>query len=857
MIDINNDSSSFTISDNINSLTNNKNQKTVFISYSSVDRSDALEIVHILRKEGCNVWFDAFDIRLSENLEEELFNNIKKADVLCILLSPSSVISPWVTKEIEYALTEHSQRGLKILVIILRACEIPDQIKGITALSIYDTYEGLKSGYIRLKLVKAVVGSDRVTEIEIDEALQKSLGDRAKQEKAAEILPELSYDILSRIRDKPINDLRITLDPTLFYPPTFITDPFVLELRLEFSGVLGLWNQPMSFFFAKFHEGKTWPVEFNFEEPSYVEFGFRYARIDAKFRWYNYVQDLIQSGSLIESVDEPATYTIKLDGSEYEPPAPKNKYHPNIPSPRKNLQIPPLQELIDNKCEFFLIEHHPLTRTAKKIDLKQTDIDLQVSSSFFVDSGYINCTLFRSRHDQFENIILAGSYLSDIQNPIAREAVLGCYPYKDKKIEARTAKLMEVHNMLLLDPSEITWSKDRQLIARLIYSRLILANFRRRELHLFDWEDVPGEGNISIRDFLKEDFRRKEHFAYLMYNSEDEIERAQIKKSSEGDAIFITAKDNMTITLRSSTQYGRVEVLIDNGQGKEVILYYFGLTNEDTGSWQIFLTDVYNVIQYSKRIMELMKPVVFNSSQPTFDDGFLIFEACIIPVSIYISQKAFDYAAKYVNNISLVANRMIETDPAEPEYVRWIATGFKYLADIELGQNKTSVAMQYLANNIEIFHNLYKTFPNKARMEDLILSLEYRLKIAEGITNQIWAPIEVWKKELTELNEKKNRMENFLSCAVINMSNLDKVQQIADSVQLIDWIDSSGTKKRRYIRLIPKRGFDYDNWEHMNNSLTANGYYWVTFSRLSKDALGSHFQEKGWEKSIYITEGRY
>lgn len=118
-----------------------------------------------------------------------------------------------------------------------------------------------------------------------------------------------------------------------------------------------------------------------------------------------------------------------------------------------------------------------------------------------------------------------------------------------------------------------------------------------------------------------------------------------------------------------------------------------------------------------------------------------------MPVSVYISQKAFDYAAKYVNNILLVADRMIETDPNEPNYVRWKATGFKLLADTELGQNKITTAMQHLTNSIEIFHNLYKTFPNKALMEDLILSLEYRLKIVEGITDQIWAPIEAWKTD--------------------------------------------------------------------------------------------------------------
>ncbi len=50
-------------------------------------------------------------------------------DILCLLLSPSSVTSPWVIKEIDHALYEREERGLKILAIILRPCEIPDKLK--------------------------------------------------------------------------------------------------------------------------------------------------------------------------------------------------------------------------------------------------------------------------------------------------------------------------------------------------------------------------------------------------------------------------------------------------------------------------------------------------------------------------------------------------------------------------------------------------------------------------------------------------------------------------------------------------------------------------------------------------------
>ena len=503
--------------------------KNIFISYSSIDRPDAIEIHRLLQKEDCNVWLDAFDINPSENLEEELFNNIKKADTLCLLLSPSSVTSKWVKKEIEHALIERKQRGLKILAIILRSCEIPDEIKGITALRAYETYEGFKNEYTKLKLIKSIFGQDKVSDIQIDEALQKYYGDLAKQEKAAAILPQLATE-LDRIRKKPIRSLFIEIDPRIFDQPFFKEDPFILELQLKLNP---LFNKPMSFFFAKFQEGNTWPDEFirefNFEEPPHTIFGFYQHRIDAKFTWYEYVQDLSQNSNLKESIDEPASFLITLDGSEFETPSPKNKFHFNIPL-RKTLEIPSLQQLIDDKCEFELITHHPLTKTAKKIDLKLTDIYLKVNASYRLDTGYYDYTLFKSKHEQLENIIMAGNYLSTFENSIERESVLGCYPYDVKKIEAKNSKRWEIHNMLLLDSSEIEWDDDRRLLALLIYERANLANFRKRMIHLFNWEDIPGEGNINLINFLKEDFRRQEHFTYLLYDNEDDRKSLDCKK---------------------------------------------------------------------------------------------------------------------------------------------------------------------------------------------------------------------------------------------------------------------------------------------------------------------------------------
>jgi hypothetical protein len=238
-----------------------------------------------------------------------------------------------------------------------------------------------------------------------------------------------------------------------------------------------------------------------------------------------------------------------------------------------------------------------------------------------------------------ESIILAGENLSNIDNAIEREAVLGLYPYDNKKIETRNKKRLEVHNMLLLDPGEITWDEDRRLLACLIYLKINLADFRKRLLYLFGWEDVPGEGNTKLREFLKEDYRSQEHFAYLIYDTEDEIDEAKITKDND-NSISITAKNNMFIILRAIPEYTQVEVLVRNDRGKETPVYHFIISKEDDGDrrgMHVFLSDEFNVIMDSLRVIELMKPLLYHP-KPAYNDGFLTYFSYSNIVSIYISK---------------------------------------------------------------------------------------------------------------------------------------------------------------------------------------------------------------------------
>src|SRR5215470_5976962 len=184
----------------------------VFISYSSRDWRDALKIRRLLEDHDCVVWLDAFDINAAANLEEQLVSNIGRADLFCLLLSPTSVASEWVAKEIDEALRQGTSRNLGILPVLLRPCHIPAPVQHVAAFRVHEVaegYKGLDDEAVCLQFVRRVFGATTVDDVRLDEAMQKSLADLADQQEAAKAMPEIART-LDAVRATPFRDVRIS-----------------------------------------------------------------------------------------------------------------------------------------------------------------------------------------------------------------------------------------------------------------------------------------------------------------------------------------------------------------------------------------------------------------------------------------------------------------------------------------------------------------------------------------------------------------------------------------------------------------------------------------------------------------------
>lgn len=78
--------------------------RRAFVSYSSKDRGEVLRRVQAFRIAGLSVFQDVLDLEPGERWERELYREIDSCDVLLLFWSSAAAASPWVAKEIDYAL---------------------------------------------------------------------------------------------------------------------------------------------------------------------------------------------------------------------------------------------------------------------------------------------------------------------------------------------------------------------------------------------------------------------------------------------------------------------------------------------------------------------------------------------------------------------------------------------------------------------------------------------------------------------------------------------------------------------------------------------------------------------------------
>ncbi|MCD9186071.1 MAG: toll/interleukin-1 receptor domain-containing protein [Pyrinomonadaceae bacterium] len=94
----------------------------IFLSHSSSDRDFADAVAKTLRNHGIPTWYSQTNILGAQQWQDEIGEALNRCDWFAIILSPNSVESMWVKRELMFALNANKFAD-KIVPILFQPCE--------------------------------------------------------------------------------------------------------------------------------------------------------------------------------------------------------------------------------------------------------------------------------------------------------------------------------------------------------------------------------------------------------------------------------------------------------------------------------------------------------------------------------------------------------------------------------------------------------------------------------------------------------------------------------------------------------------------------------------------------------------
>ena len=130
-----------------------KRPPRLFISYSRRDKGFVKRLARDLKRSGVKVWIDFCEIKVGDSIVAKIGEAIQDNDYLVVVLTPASVKSNWVKKELAVGLIrELEEKSVIVLPLLAKKCKIPPLIKDKRyANFVIDYSEGLKELVNKLK----------------------------------------------------------------------------------------------------------------------------------------------------------------------------------------------------------------------------------------------------------------------------------------------------------------------------------------------------------------------------------------------------------------------------------------------------------------------------------------------------------------------------------------------------------------------------------------------------------------------------------------------------------------------------------------------------------------------------------
>ena len=96
--------------------------REIFLSHSSGDRRFADKLAKALRRHAIPVWYSRTHLRGAQQWQQEIGQALQRCDWFVVVLSPQSVKSMWVKRELSYALNKKRFQD-KIVPVVHRKCD--------------------------------------------------------------------------------------------------------------------------------------------------------------------------------------------------------------------------------------------------------------------------------------------------------------------------------------------------------------------------------------------------------------------------------------------------------------------------------------------------------------------------------------------------------------------------------------------------------------------------------------------------------------------------------------------------------------------------------------------------------------
>ena len=126
---------------------------SIFLSHNRKDKPFVRRLNERLQAHGIRVWVDEAEMQLGDSLLTKIESAIRDCHYLGVVLSPHSITSEWVRREVNMALTEelHGNK-IKVLPLLYQPCEIPGFLKDKLYADFTEDFEtGLETLLARLK----------------------------------------------------------------------------------------------------------------------------------------------------------------------------------------------------------------------------------------------------------------------------------------------------------------------------------------------------------------------------------------------------------------------------------------------------------------------------------------------------------------------------------------------------------------------------------------------------------------------------------------------------------------------------------------------------------------------------------